>query len=141
HLENKINLSSDRSSEHGNDEQDRKDPNNINTKDFREPTKVATLKVAEVAEQRDVGRKIARIDPDTAGRLHISTGDALELTSLGKKTTVLNWPAKENDRGKGLIRIDGFTRNRLDVGINDTLDVRKVESKQAESITLAPTEP
>lgn len=41
------------------------------------------------AEQRDVGRKIARIEPDVAERLHISTGDALELSSLGKKTTVL----------------------------------------------------
>ncbi len=107
----------------------------------KETPKLANLKVAEVAEQRDVGRKIARIDPDIAERLNISTGDALELSSLGKKSTVLNWPAKENDKGKGLIRIDGFTRNRLDVGINDTIEVRKVQSKDAKSITLAPTEP
>ncbi|MGB6528248.1 MAG: CDC48 family AAA ATPase [Candidatus Nitrosopolaris sp.] len=107
----------------------------------KETPKLANLKVAEVAEQRDVGRKIARIDPDIAERLNISTGDALELSSLGKKSTVLNWPAKANDKGKGLIRIDGFTRNRLDVGINDTIEVRKVQSKDAKSITLAPTEP
>jgi transitional endoplasmic reticulum ATPase len=104
-------------------------------------TKVATLKVAEVAEQHDVGRKIARIDPDVAERMGISTGDALELSSLGKKSIVLSWPAKERDRGKGLVRIDGYTRNKLDVGINDTVDVRKVESKVAKSITFAPTEP
>ncbi|MGA8914000.1 MAG: hypothetical protein WB443_14195, partial [Nitrososphaeraceae archaeon] len=36
------------------------------------------LKVGEVAEQRDVGRKIARIDPEAAERFRISTGDALE---------------------------------------------------------------
>lgn len=107
----------------------------------KETPKLANLKVTEVAEQRDVGRKIARIDPDIAERLNISTGDALELSSLGKKSTVLNWPAKENDKGKGLIRIDGFTRNRLDVGINDTIEVRKVQSRDAKSITLAPTEP
>jgi transitional endoplasmic reticulum ATPase len=107
----------------------------------KETPKLANLKVAEVAEQRDVGRKIARIDPDIAERLNISTGDALELSSLGKKSTVLNWPAKENDKGRGLIRIDGFTRTRLDVGINDTIEVRKVQSKDAKSITLAPTEP
>jgi hypothetical protein len=35
-------------------------------------TKVATLKVAEVAEQHDVGRKIARVDPDVAERMGIS---------------------------------------------------------------------
>lgn len=99
------------------------------------------LKVAEVAEQRDVGRKIARIDPEIAERLNVSTGDALELSSLGKKSTVLSWPARESDRGKGLIRLDGYTRNKLDVGINDTVDVRKSESKDAKSITFAPTEP
>ena len=134
-------MPSDKESEHGNDKPDDRGHIDISAKNPAGPTGAATLKVAEVAEQRDVGRKIARIDPDIAEHLHISTGDALELSSIGKKTTVLNWPAKENDRRKGLIRIDGFTRNRLDVGINDTIDVRKVESKQAESITLAPTEP
>ena len=115
---------------------------NTNDKTTRKETaKVTNLKVAEVAEQRDVGRKIARIDPNIAERLNVSTGDALELSSGRKKSTVLSWPARESDRGKGLIRIDGFTRNRLDVGINDTIEVRKVESKDAKSITLAPTEP
>ncbi len=123
------------------------DDNNSNNKNNRSSninannTKVATLKVAEVAEQHDVGRKIARVDPDVAERMGISTGDALELSSLGKKSIVLSWPAKERDRGKGLVRIDGYTRNKLDVGINDTVDVRKVESKVARSITFAPTEP
>ena len=85
---------------------------------------ILTLKVAE-AEQRDVGRKIARIDPLLGERLNITTGDALELSSGGKKTTVLNWPARETDRGKGLIRIDGYTRNRLDIGINDSIESEK----------------
>ena len=93
------------------------------------------------AEQRDIGRKIARVDPEVIERLNITSGDALELSSLGKKTTVLSWPARNNDRGKGLIRIDGYARNRLDVGINDHIEVKKVESKDAKSITFAPTEP
>ena len=120
---------------------DKKDNTNDKNTTRKETGEVANLKVAEVAEQRDVGRKIARIDPDIAERLNFSTGDALELSSLGKKSTVLSWPARESDRGKGLIRIDGFTRNRLDVGISDTIEVRKVESKDAKSIILAPTEP
>src|ERR687897_331852 len=102
--------------------------------------KAITLKVAE-AEQRDVGRKIARVDPAVIEQLDITSGDALELASLGKKTTVLSWPARSNDRGKGLIRIDGYTRNRLDVGVNDQIEVKRVESKDAKSITFAPTEP
>ena len=116
-------------------------PNNSSRSNRSNPKPTLNLKVGEVAEQRDVGRKIARIDPEAAERFRISTGDALELSSLRKKSTVLSWPAKESDRGKGLIRIDGYTRNRLDVGINDTLDIRKVESKDAKSITFAPTEP
>jgi len=112
---------------------------NTDDNSSRKEKPVITLKVAE-AEQRDVGRKIARVDPDVARRLGISTGDALELSSGGRKTVVLSWPAKESDRGKGLIRIDGFARNKLDVGINDQIELRKIESKDAKSITLAPTE-
>src|SRR3954469_21035263 len=108
--------------------------------DNKKSSNLTTLKVAE-AEQRDVGRKIARLDPEVARRLNIASGDALELSALSRKTTVLNWPAKESDRGKGLIRIDGLIRNRLDVGINDQVEVKKVTSKDAKSITLAPTEP
>ncbi len=106
----------------------------------KKSNEVATLKVAE-AEQRDVGRKIARVDPEIVERLNITTGDALELSSLGRKTTVLSWPAKESDRGKGIIRIDGLIRNRLDVGINDLIEIKTVKSKDAKSITFAPTEP
>jgi len=108
--------------------------------DDTKSSKTTTLKVAE-AEQRDVGRKIARVDPDIAETMNIVSGDALELSSIGRKTTVLSWPAKESDRGKGLIRMDGFIRSRLDVGINDLVEIKVVESKIAKDITFAPTEP
>jgi transitional endoplasmic reticulum ATPase len=100
----------------------------------------ASLRVAE-AEQSDVGRKIARVDPEVARQLELSTGDALEISSLAKKTTVLCWPAREKDRGKGLVRIDGYLRNRLEVGVNDSVEIKKVQSKNAQKVTLAPTEP
>src|SRR5215212_9507135 len=129
-----------------NKENDKKanDGSNINENSLdntKQATKAINLKVVEVAEQRDVGRKIARIDPDIAEHLNISAGDALELSSARKKTTVLSWPAREGDRGKRLIRIDGYIRNKLDVGVNDSIEVRKVQSKYANSITFAPTEP
>lgn len=108
---------------------------NLNNNDVE-----TSLKVAE-AEQSDVGRRIARVDPKVARQLNLSAGDALEISSLGKKTNVLCWPARENDTGKGLVRIDGYLRNRLDVGINDSVEIRKVQSKSAEKVTLAPTEP
>ena len=111
-----------------------------NRKNLNNSGEGTSLKVAE-AEQSDVGRKIARVDPKVARQMDLSTGDALEISSLGKKTTVLCWPARENDAGKGLVRIDGYLRNRLDVGINDSVEIKKVQSKSAEKVTLAPTEP
>ena len=99
-----------------------------------------SLRVAE-AEQSDVGRKIARVDPEVARQLELSAGDALEISSIGKKTTVLYWPAREKDRGKSVVRIDGYLRNRLDVGINDSVEIKKVQSRNAQKVTLAPTEP
>ncbi|HEY7694695.1 MAG TPA: CDC48 family AAA ATPase [Nitrososphaeraceae archaeon] len=111
-----------------------------NRKNLNNDRGETSLKVAE-AEQSDVGRKIARVDPKIARQLDLSAGDALEISSLGKKTTVLCWPARENDTGKGLVRIDGYLRNRLDVGINDSVEIKKVQSKSAEKVTLAPTEP
>ena len=65
-----------------------------------------SLKVAE-AEQSHVGRRIARVDPKVARQMNLSAGDALEISSLGKKTNVLCWKIRENDAGKGLVRIDG----------------------------------
>jgi hypothetical protein len=106
----------------------------------KKESKLATLKVAE-AEQKDVGRKIARVDPEIIERFNITSGDALELVSPERKTTVLSWPAKDTDRGKHLIRIDGYIRNRLNVGINDIINDKKVDTKDAKSITFAPTEP
>lgn len=109
--------------------------------DDRDRATSRTLKVAE-AGSRDVGRRIGRVDPKVANEIGISTGDAIEISAgKNKKTTVLNWPAYQEDFGRGLIRIDGYTRSKLEVGINDTVDVRRVETKEAQQITLAPTEP
>ncbi|MDQ5842146.1 MAG: CDC48 family AAA ATPase [Thermoproteota archaeon] len=109
--------------------------------DDRDRATSRTLKVAE-ASSRDVGRRIGRVDPKVANEIGISTGDAIEISAgKNKKTTVLNWPAYQEDFGRGLIRIDGYTRSKLEVGINDTVDIRRVETKEAQQITLAPTEP
>jgi transitional endoplasmic reticulum ATPase len=101
-----------------------------------------TLKVAE-ANSRDVGRRIGRVDPKVATEMGLSSGDAIEILAGKRKSgvIVLYWPSYQEDYGKGLIRIDGYTRNKLDVGINDTVDIRTVETKPAQKITLAPTEP
>jgi transitional endoplasmic reticulum ATPase len=97
------------------------------------------LNVAE-AISSDVGRRIARIDPKISEEYDFLSGDVLELSSTTEKATVLNWPAHREDFGKGLIRIDGYIRKKLDVSINERIEVKKVTAKDAQAITLAPTE-
>ncbi len=101
--------------------------------------KEITLRVAE-AYYRDVGRGIARIDPEVMAKLGLQSGDVVEI--IGKSSVpAIVWPGYPEDRGKGIIRIDGSLRNNAGVGIDDRVRVRKVEAKPAEKVTLAPTEP
>ncbi|HEX6294479.1 MAG TPA: CDC48 family AAA ATPase [Nitrososphaeraceae archaeon] len=109
-----------------------------NSKEERNDDKII-LNVAE-ANPSDVGRRIARIDPKVSEQLGLLSGDVLELSSGIEKANVLNWPSHREDFGKGLIRIDGHIRNKLDISINERIEVKKVEAKNALSITLAPTE-
>jgi transitional endoplasmic reticulum ATPase len=98
-----------------------------------------TLRVSE-AEKKDVGRGIAVIDPMVVKKMGWTTGDVIEIEGR-KKAYALLWPGKPEDYGKGTIRIDGYIRNSAGVGIDDKVKVRRIDAKQAESVTLAPTEP
>jgi transitional endoplasmic reticulum ATPase len=98
-----------------------------------------TLRVAE-AYYRDVGRGIARLDPEVMEKLGVQSGDIIEI--VGKESVpAIAWPSYPEDRGKGIVRIDGNLRSNAGVGIDDKVKIRKVEAKPAEKITLAPTEP
>ncbi|MDG6995864.1 MAG: CDC48 family AAA ATPase [Nitrososphaerota archaeon] len=97
------------------------------------------LRVTE-AHTKDVGRGIARIDPDILSKMGWNTGDAIEIEGR-RRTYALIWPAQPSDSGKGIIRIDGYSRNNAGVGIDDKVLVRKTNAAYADQLTLAPTEP
>lgn len=98
------------------------------------------VRVAE-ARQQDVGRGIARLDPDVAKQLGISTGDIVEIVSPKKRTAAKSWHGYPDDRGKGIIRIDGATRRNAETSIDDKVKIRKLEAKDARVVTFAPTDP
>ncbi len=101
--------------------------------------KEAVLRVAE-AYYRDVGRSIARIDPEVMEELGLQSGDIIEI--IGKDSVpAIVWPGYPEDRGKRIIRIDGSLRSNAGVGIDDKVRIRKVEAKPAERLVIAPTEP
>ena len=96
------------------------------------------LRVAE-ARQRDIGRKIARVDSRAMRELGLSPGDLIEI--IGKKSTVaIVWPPYKEDDGMGLIRIDGEIRRNAGVSVGDHVTVRKARAEPAKKIVLAPYE-
>ncbi len=86
---------------------------------------------------KDVGRAIARLDPEDIKDLGLEVGQAVEIE--GKRKTVAKvMPCYAEDRGKRIIQIDGLTRDNAKVGLDEKVGLRKVETRQARKITLAP---
>jgi transitional endoplasmic reticulum ATPase len=96
------------------------------------------LKVLE-AKPTDVGRGIARIDPEVAYSLGVTSGDIIEVQGK-KKTAAVLLPGLPEDAGGELIRIDSTVRRNSGAGIDDKVKVLRVEPKEAEKIRLAPTQ-
>ncbi|MBI4690606.1 MAG: CDC48 family AAA ATPase [Nitrospirae bacterium] len=95
-----------------------------------------TLKAKE-SLPKDVGRAIARIDPEDMKKIEAEVGEIIEIT--GKRSTPVKvMPCYAEDRGKNIIQIDGITRENAQVGIDEKIKIRKVKAKPASKITLAP---
>lgn len=100
--------------------------------------KVVQLRVAE-AKQRDIGRRIARIDTVAYRELDLNPGDAVEL--IGKRSTVaIVWPPYKEDDGQMIIRIDSEIRRNAGVSVGDYVKVAKANIKPATRVVLAPFE-
>ena len=95
------------------------------------------LRVGE-ARQRDVGRKIARIDRETMDKLGVSLGDFIEVIGPKGSDVVKVWQAYPEDEGAGLIRIDGMVRKKLGVSPGDYVTVRPISVEPAVKVTVAP---
>jgi transitional endoplasmic reticulum ATPase len=96
-----------------------------------------TLRVAE-ALSRDVGRAIARIDPEDLKTLGLNIGDVVAVK--GKRTTVCRvMPAFKESRGQSLVQLDGLSRQNAGAGIDEKIELTPMPAKPAESVTLAPT--
>ncbi len=94
------------------------------------------LKVAG-ANQRDVGKGVARIDEQIMSQLGVRQGEVLKIE--GEKETVgLAARSYAADRGLDIIRMDGLMRSNAGVGMGDKVQVAKADWKRAEKITVAP---
>lgn len=101
--------------------------------------KPLVLKVAE-AQTKDVGRQIARIDPENFEKMEAETGDIVEVSnkSKNKKTVAKLMPTHPENRNKGIVQIDGIARENAKVGLGEKVEIKKVLSYEANAVVLEP---
>jgi len=95
-----------------------------------------TLKVTE-ALPKDVGRAIARIDPEDMKALRVEVGEVVQIEGK-RKTAAKVMPCYAADRGRKTVQIDGITRENAKIGLDEKLRIQKVGSQPAQRITLSP---
>jgi len=95
------------------------------------------FRVAE-AKTKDVGRGIARVDPEYMEQLNVTVGDFVKITG-NRDTYAKAMPSFPEDRGKGTIQIDGITRSNASVGLNEEVEVKRADIKSANMVVLQPT--
>ncbi|GLV59267.1 ATPase AAA [Dictyobacter sp. S3.2.2.5] len=98
---------------------------------------VVQLRVAE-ANARDVGRGIARVDPEVMTKLGVSdTGEVIGLK--GKRETVVKiMPTFPDMRGHGIVQIDGIIRENAQIGLDEQVKLARTQIAQARKVTLSP---
>jgi len=95
------------------------------------------LRVGNMIHTRDVGRSVARIDPEVMSALGVRAGSFITLS--GKREAVVKvWSSYPEDRGLGIIRIDEVTRKNCDVDINDDCTVHSIDLMTADFVKLEP---
>eukprot|EP00831_Metopus_contortus_P016610 TRINITY_DN16_c0_g2_i1.p2 TRINITY_DN16_c0_g2~~TRINITY_DN16_c0_g2_i1.p2 ORF type:complete len:411 (-),score=91.83 TRINITY_DN16_c0_g2_i1:5-1237(-) len=95
---------------------------------------IMNFKVKE-ALSKDVGRNIARFDPEDMTAMGIELGDIVEIEGK-RKTSVKAMPCYPEDRGKKIIQIDGLTRENAQISLDEKVTVQSVEFAYAVRITL-----
>ena len=96
------------------------------------------IKVAEL-KTGETGKGIARMDPELMRILEIRVGDIVRIDG-SKKTAVKVYESGPEDANRGIIRIDGTTRRNAGVSIDERVAVKKIDVKEAERVTFAPSD-
>ncbi len=94
------------------------------------------LKVAE-ALSKDVGRALARMDPEDLQQLKVAVGDFVEVA--GKRRTVCKvMPVYRELRGQLKVQLDGLSRENAGAGLDELVQVRKINWQPAERVVVSP---
>lgn len=94
------------------------------------------LKVTETI-QDDVNKGIVRIDSRYMRELGVREGQFVEIKGQRSTIAIVD-RALPGDIGLNIIRMDGLLRRNSRSGIGEFVSVKKVETKEAKSVTIAP---
>ena len=109
---------------------------NPNTIDQQTNQPVEDLQLV-VVEGFQVGRGVARIDPNDMTRIGCQAGDIVMIT--GSRTTAAKIvPSALADRGQQSIQMDSQVRQNSASGLGERVTVRKARVRNAEKVTLLP---
>jgi len=98
--------------------------------------KQVVLRIAE-SLTKDVGRGIARLDPEILKDLDVQIGEILKIE--GKRTTIAKaMPTYPDMRGKEIIQIDGLIRHNAGIGLDEKVTISPIEVRSAKKVSLTP---
>ncbi|MGD9541732.1 CDC48 family AAA ATPase [Methylocystis sp.] len=89
------------------------------------------------ARRDDVGRGIARLDPETLREIGAGPGDVLEIQGRAK-TVAKAMPTFKEHRGQQVIQLDGVARTNAGVALGRMAVLRKVAHAVARRVVVSP---
>src|SRR5947209_11766339 len=112
---------------------------NTNTSGQAQPQAPQTVDSLQltVIEGFQVGRGVARIDPNDIARLACQPGDIVMITG-GRTTAAKVVPSALVDRGQQTIQMDSQVRQNSASGLGERITLRKAKVRNAEKVTLLP---
>lgn len=93
--------------------------------------------IVSEALAEDVGKGLARLDPEDMKALNAVLGDVIEI-SAEKKTVARVAAAFPELRGKKTIQIDGLTRSNAGVNVGEKVKIKKIPRKTAATVLVSP---
>ena len=87
----------------------------------------------------DIGKCIARIDPEVFSAVNLNIGDIIHITNntTKKSTGAFIFPSDLRDKGTRIIRLYANIRRNLGISINDVVKIKKTKIQLAQQVSFA----
>ena len=94
------------------------------------------LKITEALPE-DVGKGLARLDPEDMKALNAALGDLIEISGA-KKTVARITGTFEEFYGKKVIQVDGITRSNVQANLGEVVRIKKISRVTATTVLISP---